>query len=156
MLTAPPPGGAFSANGINVLNDLFERIPMAGHEPVQQLPPNLWVSPAQSETFSTEQANIDNYVTQNTYAFITGTQSISSGWKSYISGLKGLGLSNYVSLAQAALNSGGGPVNAHVSAYSEDPATVKYLISLGPVPALTKKYMLEEGFPPVTSRRRNN
>ena len=147
MLTAPPPGGAFSPNGINVLNDLFERIPMAGHEPAEQLPPNLWVSPSQSETFSTEQANIDNYVTQNTYAFITGTQSLSSGWKSYIGGLKGLGLSNYVSLAQAALNAGGGPVNAHVSAYSEDPATVKYLISLGPVPAMTKKYMAEEGFP---------
>jgi hypothetical protein len=146
MLTAPAPRGAFSANGINILNDFFQRIPVAGHEPAEQLPPNLRVSPSQSETFSTEQANIDNYVTQNTCAFFPGTPSISSGWKSDITGLKGLELSTYVSLTQTAFNAGAGRVNAYVSAYSEDTATVKYLVSLGPVPAMTEKYMEERGF----------
>jgi hypothetical protein len=51
-----------------------------------------------------------------------------------------------VSLTQTAFNAGAGRVNAYVSAYSEDTATVKYLVSLGPVPAMTEKYMEERGF----------
>ena len=54
------------------------------------------------EGVATEQTNIDNYVTQNALAFITGSKNLDTDWNSYVAGFNGLGLKDYLSTLQTA------------------------------------------------------
>ncbi|MDR6612133.1 ABC transporter substrate-binding protein [Leifsonia sp. 1010] len=75
-----------------------------GHEDKSQIYPSwkVWPDPAKATQVATQQTNIDNYVTQNALAFITGSKSLDSDWDSYVKGFDGLGLKDYLSTLQKA------------------------------------------------------
>ena len=75
-----------------------------GHEDKSQIYPTwkVWPDPAKATQVATQQTNIDNYVTQNALAFITGSKNIDTDWDSYVKGFDGLGLKDYLSTLQAA------------------------------------------------------
>ena len=83
----------------------------------------------EAQAYGTEQANIDNYVTQETYAFITGGTSIASGWSGYLSGLKNLGLASYVSTTNTVADKD--LLYGDTADYSATPAEIKYLLQEG-------------------------
>jgi putative aldouronate transport system substrate-binding protein len=75
-----------------------------GHEDKSQIYPSwrVWPDPAKATQVATEQTNIDNYVTQNALAFITGSKNLDTDWDAYVKGFDGLGLKDYLSTLQAA------------------------------------------------------
>ncbi|WP_085368632.1 extracellular solute-binding protein [Leifsonia sp. NCR5] len=75
-----------------------------GHEDTSQIYPTwrVWPDPAKATQIATQQTNIDNYVTQNALAFITGSKNIDTDWDSYVKGFDGLGLKDYLSSLQTA------------------------------------------------------
>lgn len=75
-----------------------------GHEDESQIYPSwrVWPDPAKATQVATEQTNIDNYVTQNALAFITGSKNLDTDWDSYVKGFDGLGLKDYLSTLQTA------------------------------------------------------
>lgn len=75
-----------------------------GHEDKSQVYPTwrVWPDPAKATQIATEQTNIDNYVTQNALAFITGSKNIDTDWNAYVKGFDGLGLKDYLSTLQTA------------------------------------------------------
>lgn len=75
-----------------------------GHEDKSQIYPTwrVWPDPAKATQVATEQTNIDNYVTQNALAFITGSKNLDTDWDSYVNGFDGLGLKDYLSTLQTA------------------------------------------------------
>lgn len=84
---------------------LFEATQLyKGHEDKSQIYPSwkVWPDPAKATQVATQQTNIDNYVTQNALAFITGSKSLDSDWDSYVKGFDGLGLKDYLSTLQKA------------------------------------------------------
>ncbi|MDN4597248.1 ABC transporter substrate-binding protein [Leifsonia virtsii] len=84
---------------------LFEATQLyKGHEDKSQIYPTwkVWPDPAKATQVATQQTNIDNYVTQNALAFITGSKNIDTDWDSYVKGFDGLGLKDYLSTLQAA------------------------------------------------------
>lgn len=138
---APAPFGPTGNTGSSqVMTEATE----AGHQPPEVYPPSAWVPKADTQQYATEQTNIDNYVSQWTDEFITGEKSTATEWKSYLAGLAGLNLKNYLHLAQKAM---GTPEHTNFSELKPEPADVKYLLSEAPVPALMKKYLLQSGVP---------
>lgn len=84
---------------------LFEATQLyKGHEDKSQIYPTwkVWPDPAKATQVATQQTNIDNYVTQNALAFITGSKNIDTDWDSYVKGFDGLGLKDYLSTLQTA------------------------------------------------------
>jgi len=75
-----------------------------GHQDKSEIYPSwkVWPDPAKATQVATEQTNIDNYVTQNALAFITGSKSLDTDWNSYVKGFDGLGLKDYLSTLQTA------------------------------------------------------
>jgi putative aldouronate transport system substrate-binding protein len=75
-----------------------------GHEEKSAIFPTwaVWPDPNQATQVATQQTNIDNYVTQNALAFITGSKSLDKDWDSYVKGFQGLGLSDYLKTLQNA------------------------------------------------------
>ena len=117
---------------------------MVGHQAKFQYPPSIFVPGADASSFATEQTNIDNYVDQWTEEFVTGSKSVTTDWKSYVSGLNALGLSAYMKTIQSIM---GQPLNTDVPEYETNQAEINFLLCKGPVPALMKKYILESGVP---------
>jgi putative aldouronate transport system substrate-binding protein len=84
---------------------LFEATQLyKGHEDTSAIYPSwrVWPDPAKATQVATQQTNIDNYVTQNALAFITGSKNIDTDWDSYVKGFDGLGLKTYLSTLQTA------------------------------------------------------
>jgi putative aldouronate transport system substrate-binding protein len=84
---------------------LFEATQLyKGHEDKSQIYPTwkVWPDPAKATQVATEQTNIDNYVTQNALAFITGSKNLDTDWDSYVKGFDGRGLKDYLSTLQTA------------------------------------------------------
>ncbi|MEY9852855.1 putative aldouronate transport system substrate-binding protein [Leifsonia sp. EB41] len=75
-----------------------------GHEDTSAIYPTwkVWPDAAKATQVATEQTNIDNYVTQNALAFITGSKNLDTDWNSYVAGFNGLGLKDYLSTLQTA------------------------------------------------------
>ena len=76
-----------------------------GHEDKSQIYPSwrVWPDSAKATREGRRGAdNIDNYVTQNALAFITGSKNLDTDWDSYVKGFDGLGLPRYLELQQAA------------------------------------------------------
>jgi putative aldouronate transport system substrate-binding protein len=75
-----------------------------GHEDKSQIYPTwrVWPDPAKATQVATQQTNIDNYVTQNALAFITGSKNIDTDWDAYVKGFDGLGLKDYLKTLQTA------------------------------------------------------
>jgi putative aldouronate transport system substrate-binding protein len=137
----------FTSNGAQAKDQLTELVDEAGYQPQWQLPTGPWVPQSEDESYAIEQTNIDSYVTEWMDEFATGQKSISADWSSYVSGLKGLGLSNYMSVVAQAVKASGGVQNSHVPLYEPLSGDAQYLLTAGPVPTLTKKYLLESGVP---------
>jgi putative aldouronate transport system substrate-binding protein len=142
--SAPP----FAPNGSQT-KDQLNALEYAGQQAKWQLPNDgaLWVPQADAETFATELTNIDNYVTEWTDDFVTGEKSISADWGAYVKGLDNLGLGQYMKILREAVSRSGGPVDTYVPAYEPIPGDMHYLLTMGSVPALTKKYLIESGVP---------
>jgi len=138
----------FAPNGSQT-KDQLNALEYAGHQAKWQLPNDgaLWVPQADAETFATELTNIDNYVSEWTDQFVTGEKSITADWSSYVTGLKKLGLAQYLKILSEAVTRSGGAVDTFVPAYEPIPADMHYLLTMGPVPVLTKKYLIESGVP---------
>jgi hypothetical protein len=84
-------------------------------------------------------------VSQWSAEFITGEKSISGDWSHYLSGLKALGLDNYMKISQQVM---GKPVNTKNTPYMTTRVqSEKALLNVGPLPALDKKYLEESGVP---------
>ncbi|MBO1741420.1 ABC transporter substrate-binding protein [Leifsonia sp. TF02-11] len=75
-----------------------------GHEDKNQIYPvwKVWPDSSKATQVATQQTNIDNYVTQNALAFITGSKNLDTDWDSYVAGFNGLGLKDYLSTLQTA------------------------------------------------------
>jgi putative aldouronate transport system substrate-binding protein len=76
----------------------------AGKEDPNQIYPfwGVWINPAEASEAASLTTNIDNYVTQNSLAFITGSKNIDTEWDAYVAGFEGLGLPRYLQIQQAA------------------------------------------------------
>ena len=76
----------------------------AGKEDEAQVYPfwGVWIDPAEASEVATLKTNIENYVTQNSLAFITGSKNIDTEWDAYVGGFEGLGLPRYLQIQQAA------------------------------------------------------
>lgn len=135
----------FSDEGVRSANALATITSEVGHQPKYQYPQAVWTS---SQTYATEQTNLDNYVQQWTDEFVTGQRSLPGDWSSYLAGLRRLGLENYVKTSQGLMHA---PLDTDVPAFeispSEDPALTKFYLSEGPVPRLFKKYLIQSGVP---------
>ena len=138
---SPPP---FTPDGSQSYNQLTTEIDMAGHQAKLQYPSSVWVPTADGASFGTLQTNIDTYVDQWTDEFITGQKSLSSDWNSYVSGLNHLGMSSYMGDVTKIM---GAPLNTDVPLYQSSASDIKFLLCKGPVPSLTKKYLIESGVP---------
>jgi len=138
---ATPP---FSASGAQTLLQLASAVGYAGHQAPEVYPTAVWVPPADSQSYATEQTNIDSYVNQWTAEFETGTKSLSADWGTYLAGLKRLGLTQYEATSQKIMRA---PISTTASDYQTSPSDIKYLVCAGPVPALTKRYLIESGVP---------
>ena len=73
-----------------------------GHQPQQVYPAVVWLPQSQTTSFATTQTTINSYIAQSTYDFILGRKDIAGGWNTYVSGLQGLGLAQYLQTLQSA------------------------------------------------------
>lgn len=137
--------GPFAPAGSNEMDHFSTQVAMAGYQPKWQYPPWAWVPEADGQTYATDSTNIDNYVGQWTDDFITGEKSISADWSAYLAGLKKLDLAQFVQIGTKAMH--GDPENAHISEYERSEADIHYMLCSGTVPALDKKYLLQQGVP---------
>lgn len=62
----------------------------------------IWVDPSLGSEVATLQTNIQNYISQNSLQFITGSKSLDKDWDAYVKGLDGVGLSRYLQIQQDA------------------------------------------------------
>jgi putative aldouronate transport system substrate-binding protein len=76
----------------------------AGKEDQSQIYPfwAVWPDPASASEVASMQTNIDNYVSQNSMAFITGSKNIDTEWDAYVQGFQGLNLPRYLEILQTA------------------------------------------------------
>lgn len=63
-----------------------------------------WIPPAKAQQFASLETQINDYVNSNTAELITGAESIQSGWKGYVQGVKNLGLNQYLGILQDAVH----------------------------------------------------
>ena len=100
---SPPP---FAPNGVGnqaLLQFVTEKY-LIGHQPKYVVPTDIWVKPANAQNYSTLTTNIDNYINQWNEEFISGSESLSAAtWKSYVSGVKSLGLRQYLTLTRSGM-----------------------------------------------------
>jgi putative aldouronate transport system substrate-binding protein len=75
-----------------------------GHEDKSQVFPatSVWPDPSLSSELATLQTNLNNYVTQNQLAFITGSKNIDTGWDAFVKGLDSTGMTRYLQIQQQA------------------------------------------------------
>jgi putative aldouronate transport system substrate-binding protein len=62
----------------------------------------VWPDPSLSGELATLQTNLNNYVSQNQLAFITGSKNIDSGWDAYVKGLDSTGMPRFLEINQQA------------------------------------------------------
>ena len=62
----------------------------------------VWPDPSLSGELATLQTNLNNYVSQNQLAFITGSKNIDSDWDAYVKGLDSTGMPRFLEINQQA------------------------------------------------------
>ncbi|MDX6284393.1 MAG: putative aldouronate transport system substrate-binding protein [Kribbellaceae bacterium] len=62
----------------------------------------VWPDPSLSGELATLQTNLNNYVSQNQLAFITGSKNIDSSWDAYVKGLDSTGMPRFLEINQQA------------------------------------------------------
>jgi putative aldouronate transport system substrate-binding protein len=70
------------------------------HVPKEVLPRSMYFDAEDAQLTAQLQVEIQNYVEQNTVAFITGQRDIDREWDSYVKGFDGLRLNEYLSALQ--------------------------------------------------------
>lgn len=80
-----------------------------GHEDKAEIYPfwRVWIQPSDASEVATLQTNIENYITQSSLQFITGSKNLDTDWDAYVKGLNGLGLPRYLQILQAAYQKSG-------------------------------------------------
>lgn len=96
-----------------------------GHQPKLVYPGFAWIPSDQVQQYAMYQTNIDNYVNQWMDQFIAGTKSLSKDWNTYIQGLNGLGLQQYLQTTQQYM---GKPFNT--SSFTKSEKDIKFLEGL--------------------------
>jgi putative aldouronate transport system substrate-binding protein len=74
-----------------------------GHQPKFVFPAAVWIPASDAQQYSMLQTNINTFVTEWTAQFITGSKDITNDWATYVQGVKSLGLSQYLQMAQTAM-----------------------------------------------------
>lgn len=101
-IVAKPPFSA-DGSGSEALLQYYTEKDYKGKQPKEVVPASIWIDPKDSQSYSLLKTNINNYVKQWTAEFIVGNKSISKDWKSYVDGVKKLGLDQYLSITQKAM-----------------------------------------------------
>lgn len=114
-----------TGNGSESMLQLATEQDYTSHQPKLVYPGFAWIPPAQVQQYAMYQTNITNYVNQWMDQFIAGTKSLSKDWNSYVQGLNGLGLQQYM---QTTAKYMGKPFNT--SSFKQSQADIKYLESL--------------------------
>ena len=73
--------------------------------PDETVPQRLYFSSEDNQRLAQFRTEIESYVRQNTAAFITGQKNVEADWDAYVSGFKGLGLADYITLTQKSVDS---------------------------------------------------
>lgn len=130
----------FGFDGYQEILQYFTEAVMAGHQPKYVFPGALWIPPKDAENYALIQTNITNYIQQWTDEFITGQKSLTKDWSTYVRGLNGLQLSEFVGLAQKYYHHA---FNTDQKDFRPSPEDVKKLLSL-PVPKADVAYRFLE------------
>lgn len=115
----------FSPNGLASLLRMETEKNYAGHQPKKVYPGAAWVPPAEAQQYAMYQTNINNFVNQWTASFVTGGKSLDNDWNTYVTGVKNLGLDQYLQMAQKAM---GTPFDT--SSFAQNMSTLKFLESI--------------------------
>ena len=75
-----------------------------GHQPKEIMPGSLFIDDADLMDYGLMKANINKYIEENMYKFITGNKDPDKDWDSYINGLKKLDTDRYLSIIQKSLD----------------------------------------------------
>lgn len=137
-------GSAFASSSLETMSVLSPEIAGAGYQPLEEYPSGAWVPSSEGEQYAAEATNINNYVSQWTEEFVTGEKSIAANWAGYVHGLQKLDLSQYLKTSKQHM---GHPFMTSGSEFQRSTSQVKYLLSLGPLPALWRKYLPQAGIP---------
>ncbi|MCZ8514758.1 extracellular solute-binding protein [Paenibacillus filicis] len=115
----------FGPGGAQTLLHLETMRNYAGHQPKQVYPGAVWIPVDQNQQYAMYKTNINKYVQQWSTEFIAGTKSIDKDWASYLKGLEGLGLKQFIEMSQKYM---GKPFDT--SSFQSDPSVVDYLLKL--------------------------
>ncbi len=77
----------------------------AAAQPFESVLPDLYYSEEQIDAFSILKTTVLDYAKESAEAFITGTKSIELEWDKYLRQIESIGLSDYLSMIQAAYDS---------------------------------------------------
>jgi putative aldouronate transport system substrate-binding protein len=76
-----------------------------GKEPDEIFPGwSVWIDSREADEASFLEANIKNYIEENSLQFITGNKSLIEDWDTYVDGLTDLNIDRYVEIMQTAYN----------------------------------------------------
>ncbi|WP_274652882.1 hypothetical protein [Paenibacillus humicola] len=123
-IVAKPPF-AKDGSGSEALLQYYTQKDYAGNQPKEVVPASVWIKPADSQQYAQLQTNINDFVKQWTAGFIVGNKSLSKDWDDYVSGVKKLGLDQYLSITQSAMVK---PFDT--GSFQKDEADIKFLESL--------------------------
>lgn len=116
----------FSPGSDSATNFYMSEKSMVGHQPTEVYPASAWVPSSGAQQFALYNTNLYDYVMEWTTQFITGTKSITNDWGRYVAGVRNIGLSSYLSIAQKAMKE---PYNTSEFSHP-DYSAIKYLTSL--------------------------
>ena len=68
------------------------------------MPGSLFIDDADLMDYGLMKANINKYIEENMYKFITGNKDPDKDWDSYVNGLKKLDTDRYLSIIQKSLD----------------------------------------------------
>jgi putative aldouronate transport system substrate-binding protein len=114
-----------SPDGLATLLRLETEKNYSGKQPKEVFPGSVWISDTENQQYALYQTNINKFVKQRSAEFIVGTKSIEQNWDAYLKGLDGLGLKQYLQMAQKAMKQ---PFNT--SDFKQTPGVVEYLEGL--------------------------
>ncbi|WP_090645444.1 extracellular solute-binding protein [Paenibacillus sp. UNC496MF] len=123
-IVAKPPF-ATDGSGSEALLQYYTLRDYAGKQPKEVVPASIWIKPEDSQSYAQLKTSINNYVKQWTAEFIVGHKSLDKDWDGYVSGVKKLGLDQYLSITESAMVQ---PFDT--STFQKDEEVVKFLESI--------------------------
>ena len=103
MLPRKTPMAPRQGRNIVLYNASLEH--QAAAQPFESVLPDLYYSEEQIDAFSILKTTVLDYAKESAEAFITGTKSIELEWDKYLRQIESIGLSDYLSMIEAAYDS---------------------------------------------------